>query len=144
MAGRSVVDTGVLLAALLTRDDLHHDGLAIVQAAERGTIEPLAVTDFVLAETLNYLVKKAGSSTARDGLKRILASPGLVFGRISDAAFFEARDSILMTFDGLSFVDSLIVAHMRETSSRVLYSFDEGFDQVRGVRRVATVRSTGS
>ncbi|MBI2077820.1 MAG: PIN domain-containing protein [Euryarchaeota archaeon] len=130
-----VIDTGVLIAAFNRRDSLHEAGWAIVQAADAGRIEPLIVHDFVLAETLNHLNRKVGSPAARDSLRRLEASDGFRLVRLSDVVYSIGKNDVFPHEAGLSFVDALTVAYMRENKIHTLYSFDEGFDGRVGIRR---------
>lgn len=135
----AVVDTGVLIAAFNRRDSLHRPGWDILQAADRGDIEPLTVHDFVLAETLNHLNRKVSSPSARDALRRLEASDGFRLLRLSDVVYSVGKNDIFPNEAGLSFVDALTIAFMREHKIHVLYSFDDGFDGRAGVRRKAAV-----
>lgn len=141
MAARRAIDTGVLVGALHARDAFHRPAFEIVLAADQGKVAPLWISDFVLAETLNYLVRKAGSAMARDALRRIEMSAGLRLERISDGAFFEAKNEIFQRQDGLSFVDAVTVAFMRAHDLKEIYSFDSDFDRVPGLRRLTRLRA---
>lgn len=130
-----VIDTGILIAAFNRRDSLHEQGWAIVSAADAGEIEPLVLHDFVLAETLNHLNRKVGSPAARDALRRLEASDGFRLVRLSDVVYSIGKNDVFPREAGLSFVDALTVAYMRENRIQVLYAFDKGFDGRAGIRR---------
>lgn len=132
------VDTGVLAAAFHARDLHHEESFAIVRAADAGRLPPLLLTDYVLAETLNFLVRKGGSPAGREALRHVEASPGLVVERVSDAAY-EAGKAIFRTVDGLSFVDAVTVSVMRSHGLSRIYSFDADFDRVKGFQRATAV-----
>jgi predicted nucleic acid-binding protein len=76
MALAAVIDSGVLIGAMNRTDAYHARAWPILTAADEGRIAPLHVTDFILAETLNYLNRKIGSKESREGLRRLEASPG--------------------------------------------------------------------
>lgn len=134
------VDSAVLIAAMHARDVDHARAFAILQAADEGTIPPLVLTDFILAETLNFLTRKGGSPAAREALRRIEASQGLRVERISDGVYAVGKDDVFRHIDGLSFVDALTVAFMRHRGLPSIYSFDEDFDRVPGIRRATKVQ----
>lgn len=129
------IDTGVLIAAFNRRDSLHSEGWAIVRAADTGDLQPLIVHDFVLAETLNHLNRKVSSHAAREALRRLESSDGFRLVRVSDVVYSIAKNDVFPKEAGLSFVDALTVAYMREEDIHVLYSFDGGFDGRARVRR---------
>lgn len=136
MRGTAVVDSAVLIAAMHRRDVRHQEARTILLAADRGDIPPLLITDFLLAETLNYLTRKGGSAVAREALRRLEASRGFRVERISDAAFAKGKNDVFQTIDGLSFVDALTVAFMQGRGIRRIYSFDADFDRVAGIERL--------
>ncbi|HEX9817120.1 MAG TPA: VapC toxin family PIN domain ribonuclease, partial [Candidatus Thermoplasmatota archaeon] len=87
-----VIDTGVLAAAFHKRDTFHLPSLNFLKQADSGQRPPVHLHDFVLAETLNFLVRKAGSPTARIALDRIESSPAFIFNRITDEEFVQAKN----------------------------------------------------
>lgn len=135
----AVVDSVVLIAAMHVRDAYHAEARPILEAADRGEMPPLTLTDFILAETLNYLTAKGGSSVGREALDRIEKSQGLRIERIPDAVFSAGKNEIYTNIDGLSLVDALTVAHMRHRGLSRIYSFDDDFDRVPQIQRLVTV-----
>jgi hypothetical protein len=131
------VDSNVLIAAMHARDAHHAAGLAIVLAADGGAIPPLLLTDFLLAETLNYLARKGGSAVGREALRRIEASRGFKVDRVSDEVYAAGKNDVFRAVDGLSFVDALSVAYMRSRGMTRIYSFDADFDRVPRLRRLS-------
>ncbi len=138
-----MIDTGVLVGAMLARDSYHDEAVPIFQAADAGTIPPVVVTEFVLAETLNFLVKKGNSAIGRDALARLEASTGFQIRGVPAGVVDRAKVEVFQRFDGLSFVDALTVAFMQEHGIETLYSFDEGFDKVPSIARRSTLPAPG-
>jgi uncharacterized protein len=133
------IDSVVLIGAFHRRDQHHEHALPILLRADEGAIKPLHLTDFVLAETINFLTRKGGSAMGRDALRRLEASKGFRVERISDAVYHEAKNEVYANVDGLSFVDAVTVAFMRHKRLRWIYSFDDGFDRVDGIDRLAAI-----
>lgn len=129
------MDTGVLVGAMLARDAYHGPATPIFQAADAGRIPPVVVTEFILAEALNFLVKKGNSTIARDALGRLEASSGFHVRRVPAGVVDRGKYEVFQRYDGLSFVDALTVAYMQERDLETLYSFDAGFDKVAGIVR---------
>lgn len=130
------VDSVVLIAAMLRRDQHHEPGLRVVRAADQGTIGPLVLTDLVLAETINYLTSRGGSAVGREALDRIERSAGFEVERVPDSVYAAGKNDVYRRFDGLSFVDALTVAFMRQRGLERVYSFDADFDRVDGIVRL--------
>lgn len=136
MRAGAVVDSSVLIAAMHRRDAHHAEALLILRAADDGGIPPLLLTDFLLAEVINYLTRKGGSAVGREALRRIEASQGLRVERIPDTVYLRGKSEIFERIDGLSFVDALTVAFMENRGVTRIYSFDEDFDRVPRIHRL--------
>lgn len=132
----AIVDSIVLIAAMHARDVHHVEARKIVEAADQDELAPLVLTDFILAETLNYLTAKGGSAIGREALSRIEASQGLRIERTPDSVFSAGKNKVYANIDGLSLVDALTVAHMRHRGVSHIYSFDDDFDRVPEIQRL--------
>jgi predicted nucleic acid-binding protein len=95
------------------------------------------ILDYVLAETLNGLTTHAGHAAATDFLDRIEGNARFhVESPTADA--FATGKGLFRTYEGFSFVDACIVAHMRTEGLDYLYAFDDDFDAAEGIRRLDT------
>lgn len=139
MTGLAFVDSAVLIAAMHERDRDHERGLPILRAADAGEIEPLELTDFVLAETINYLTSRGGSHVGREALERLEGSSGFEIQRVPDTAFDRGKNDVFHEFDGLSLVDAVTVATMEHREVETVYTFDSDFDRVPWIERRTTV-----
>ncbi len=130
-----MMDTGVLAGALLKRDTHHEEAKPVFDAVDEGSIPPVVITEFILAETLNFLVAKGNSAIARDTLDRLEQSTGFSIQPVPAHVIDKGKNKAFQRFDGLSFVDALTVAYMQEHDLDTLYSFDSGFDKVPSITR---------
>ena len=137
MRRHAVIDSVVLIAAMHRRDRRHKEALPILLAADTGRIPPVLLTDFILAETLNYLTRKGGSAVGREALRRLEASSGFLIERVPDDVW-TAGKAIYQRMDGLSLVDALTVAFMQRRKVTRIYTFDADFDRVPGLERLET------
>lgn len=133
----AVLDTTVLYGAADRSDEWHGLGLEIVRGIDSGSLPDGIVTDFVLAETLNGVVRNLSHGTAVDFLDRLEANERFEIARLTADAFATGK-AVFRRHEQLSLVDGLIVGHMRDRGLGHLYSFDDGFDGVEGVTRLAT------
>lgn len=133
----AVVDTTVLYAAADRSDQWHADALPILTGIDAGDLPEAVVVDFVLAETMNGLVRNVSHAAAVDYLDRIEGNARFSIGRVSGEAFATGK-SIFRRHDRLSLVDGVIAGHMRDRGIEYLYSFDAGFDGLEGVARLST------
>jgi predicted nucleic acid-binding protein len=130
----AVVDTTVLFAAAYPRDTRYEDGLGIVHGIDDGRLPEGVVLGYVLAETLNGLNERAGSRLADEFLTRLEENERFHLRHTNAGQFADAK-ALFRRYENLSFVDSLIVAYMRDEGIDYLYSFDDDFDAT-DVRRI--------
>ncbi len=137
---QALVDTSVLYAAAYPRDRAHDDALPILHGINDGTLPEGTILEFVLAETLNGLTTKAGHAIAVDFLNRIEANERFEIKSLTAAQFATAK-RLFRQHQGLSFVDASIVALAQASGVKYLYAFDDDFDGVDGLIRLATARN---
>ena len=133
----AALDTTVLYAAADESDLLHDDGLAIVRGVNEGTLPNGVVVDYVLAETLNGVVREISHGAASDFLDRIERNDRFEIDRPRTDAFATGK-AVFRKQDRLSFVDGLVVGYMRDRGLEYLYSFDAGFDGIDGITRLSS------
>lgn len=133
----AVLDTTVLYGAADTSDEWHSLGLEVIRSVDDGLLPDGIVTEFVLAETLNGMVRNLSHEAAVDYLDRLEANERFEIVRLTADAFATGK-AVFRLHQRLSLVDGLIVGHMRDRGLSHLYSFDAGFDGVEGVTRLAS------
>lgn len=131
------VDTTVLYAAGNRRTQRHEAGLAIVSAADQGDLPRLRVPDVVLVESMNGLSREVGHRTAMEMLNRLAVGSQFELVREPMTVWQQGLDRFRST-QRLSLADAVIVAGLRHAGLENLYSFDDGFDGVEGLTRLAT------
>lgn len=132
----AVLDSVVLIGAFYRSDQWHRPAAAILRKVDEGALGECVLTDFILAETLNFMRARAGPEAGTSCLEGIESSESIRVERVTDGQFRAAKDVYFRRFPRLSFVDSLTVAFMKDRSVERLYSFDAGFDSVPGIRRL--------
>jgi predicted nucleic acid-binding protein len=134
---RAVVDTTVLYAAANRRASRHETAFAIVRGADEGELPALLVPDPTLVETMNGLARDVGHETATDFLSRLQQS-ALFDIRREPASIWQTGLDLFRRVDRLSLADAILVASARHTETSFVYSFDDDFDGLDGVSRLAT------
>lgn len=134
---RVVVDANVLIAARLRRDQDHERGRTLTDAFDDGSLPPAVVLSDVLEEVMNYLQARSGHGTAVETLDAIVESRGFEILFTAKRDFGGGR-SLFRKYDQLSLTDAVIVATMQRLDVEYLYSFDDGFDGVKGITRLTT------
>jgi predicted nucleic acid-binding protein len=130
------VDTNVLVGRTLKRDQYHEDATEVVGIIDKGEVPVAHVNSYVIAETMNLVGGRAGKGVAVELYDTLVESAGFELRHATKKDFQEA-DAVHRKYDSLSFVDSVTVAYMRREDIECLYSFDDGFDAVGSVTRLA-------
>ena len=94
------------------------------------------VTDYVVLETVNYLLRKAGFEVALETLNLFRVHERIKVINVDERLYTRTCD-IFMHHPGLSLTDASIVAAMEKVGVKQLYSFDGGFDELEWVERLA-------
>jgi len=130
---RMFIDSVIWIAYKNTRDTWHEKAKSLLPRV-LGTAERVYVTDYVVLETVNHLLRKTTFQTAKETLEMFLNSSRLTL-IINDENTLRATQDFFCEFPGLSVTDANIVLHMRKLQDKTLFSFDKGFDQVRKILR---------
>lgn len=134
---RVVVDANVLIGARLSRDQNHERAAAISEAFDRGKLPTAYVFSDVLEEVINYLQARSSHAVAVQTLDALIESSGFEIVH-TPKRDVDAGRSLFRTHESLSLTDAVIAASMRRRDLEYLYSFDDGFDAVDGISRIAT------
>ncbi|MBX0297380.1 type II toxin-antitoxin system VapC family toxin [Haloarcula nitratireducens] len=133
----AVVDTGVLIGMADTEDQHHDVAMGIVRGMDHGELPTGRVTNYILLETLNWIHSRKRHGTAIETYRRLNQSAGFEVLQAAQKDFTSAV-SLFETYDGLSFGDATIVAYMHREEIEYLYSFDDDFDVIEDITRLAT------
>lgn len=132
-----VVDSNVIYAARMERDQWHDQAATIVRAMDVGELPRGLVTNYALPEILNPLEKRAGHEAAVETLSFLTRSRGFRIRHLTETDFDRGRGLYRQT-PGVELPDTVTVAFIRRTDSEYIYSFDDDFDRVEGITRLTT------
>ncbi len=131
------VDTGVLVGMVDVDDERHDTAMEIVREMDHGDLPTGRVTNYIVLETLNWIHERKRHATAVEMYERLNQSAGFEVRHAAQKDFAGAVD-LFQTYDGLSFGDATVVAHMQREGIEYLYSFDDDFDTLGAVTRLET------
>ena len=134
----AIIDSVVWISAKSKRDQRCSDGERILNSFFSKIIGKVYITNFVLLETINFLIRKCGYEEAIDTLNRFLQSENIEIVYV-DKIMMENMKIIFEKYKDLSLTDCSIVALMEEKDIKYLFSFDTGFDKVKNVIRKETL-----
>lgn len=135
---KAVLDSVVVIGMFLSNDQWHKQAMEIMKAIDSNKGSSVIITDFILAEILNFLQRKGSHEIALDCLVRLEENANVTIERIDDRQFALGKDINYRQYPRLSFVDSLTIAYMKEKRIKYIYSFDSDFDGIEGIVRLST------
>ncbi|USZ68622.1 PIN domain-containing protein [Halorussus salilacus] len=133
----AIIDTNVLVARASRRDQNHEAARAVVDGIDRGDLPSVRVTNYVVTETLNYIHERQHHALAVDLYDRLAESTGFELVHLSKTDFSRAVE-LFERYDGLAFADATIAAYMERAEIEYLYSFDDDFDTLDDITRLAS------
>lgn len=134
---RALLDATVVIAFADTDDADHERGAEIIRGVDDGDLPVGVVTNDALLETLNFVHARRGHAMATDLLDRLVAGAHFRLPHNPNENYGVGR-SLFRRYDGLSFGDAMQAAFMQQEDLAYIYSFDDDFDAVDGITRLAT------
>ena len=134
----AVVDSNVLIDYKDTSPGSRNERAAgIVHAIDRGDLPTARVTNYVLLESLNWIHERQRHDIAVDLRNRLSDSAGFELVHSAQKDFHRAAE-LFDAYKRLAFGDATIAAYMERENIEYLYSFDDDFDALENVTRLAT------
>ncbi len=124
----------VIWIAYKNKNDSWHEKAGNLLPTILSTSERAYVTDYIILETVNHLLRKTSFETAKETLEMFLRSPRITTLYNDENTFRQTQD-LFDRYSGLSITDANIVLHMLRLRESTLFSFDSGFDGVRQISR---------
>jgi predicted nucleic acid-binding protein len=137
------VDTTVWVGIADLNDDFHESSHQIVESVRKGRTPLGLITDFIIDELVTILGKRKGfgAAHARDTGVAILESPRIFTVFVDDSMLRDAL-STYPTYNGkLSLTDVVTTVVMKRYGVTDIFSHDDDFDRVKGVRRLTSLRA---
>lgn len=130
---RVAIDSCVWIAYKSKRDANHEKAVQLINEFLNDKSLTACVTDYVIVEITNFLLKKTSEKTANETLELFLQHDRIKIC-IVDKYFFDKSCEIAKKFS-VSLTDASIVSMMKEFGIKKLYSFDSEFDKIPNVER---------
>lgn len=134
MIKKAIIDSGVWIAAKHASDQYYEKASKIINAWNDNSIGHVFITDYVVLETANFLLRKASFETALEAI-RMLTESERISVRYVDGLMHVLIMKLFQQYRGLSLADCSLIALAEEENIKELYSFDKAFDRVKGVKR---------
>jgi predicted nucleic acid-binding protein len=133
----AIVDSNVVLAYRNGRDQYHDRAKPIVEAIDRGDLPRGVVTNYCVPEILNPITKLGGHDRAVETMDLLTESRGFRVRQVAREDFERGR-ALSRRKAGLEITAAILVAYMRRTDTKYVYSFDDDFDRFDDITRLTT------
>ena len=131
---KAIVDTMIWVGNYSKNDQWATLSQEIILAFIDGKIKKVYVTNYVIVETINFLIRKENHEFAKRALAIFQTSRVEI--RHGDPLFFSSIKKIFHQYPGLSLTDASLIALAQELNVPNIFSFDRVFDRVKGIRRL--------
>lgn len=129
------IDSVVWIGAKLKNDQWNQKSVHIVKKFVDKKIKKAYITDYILLETVNFLLRKGGYDAAVETLKIFENHERIEIINIDEITFSRAS-ALFKDYPGLSITDASTIAVMEELEIEQLYSFDKDFDRIDWIVRL--------
>jgi len=136
MIKEAIVDSGVFIGSKYPRDQYHEESIKILENFVDGKIKRIYITDYVLSETVSFLLGKAGFQIAEGALDYLTGTENIEIVRLEDVTVIK---SFFKRYKKLSITDCSLVALAEKLKIKEIFSFDKHFDSVKGITRMTSV-----
>lgn len=134
----AVIDSLVWIGSFSDRDQYRVISKSIIDNFSNGTINKVYITDYILLETINFLLRKEKFETTILALKLFLQHEKIEIVFVDELMLQNIKE-MFEKYKDLSLTDCSIIVLMEEKNIKHLFSFDSGFDKVKGILRKENV-----
>ena len=132
----AIFDSNIFIGALHARDEHSKKSIELLQKFNAGTIRKIIITNYVLLETVNFLLRKATPQVAREAHIFLTQTDRITIIHVD--RLMSARINILFEKYSLSLTDCSLIALAELEKLQAIHSFDKDFDKVKEVKRLAS------
>lgn len=135
----AIFDANIFIGARLSRDQYHSVASTIIREFIDGKIRFVFMTNYVLVEIINFLLKKGSSELASEVYEQLMNTSRLRILYVDKVMESEIRN-LFLTYKTLTLTDCSLIVLAKELGISTIYSFDSGFDKVSGIKRLVEVQ----
>lgn len=131
----AIADSNIFIAAWHKADDKSNSAIEILNQFKEGKIKTLFITNYVVVETVNFILRKAGYEHAFKAYIYLTQTDGIRIFYVDKIMDSEIKN-LFMKYKSLSITDCSLIALSREISIKSVYSFDKGLDKAKEITRL--------
>ena len=133
-----LVDSGVWIGGFNPKDVYYPKAKPILRAITEGKLGKILITNCIFNEIVTYLRRKVGSRLSIEVARALLDSEHVKIEHV-DERIFNAAYHVFERYSELSFTDAVTVVTMLDRGVKRIFSFDSGFDRVKGIERLESI-----
>lgn len=133
MLNKVIFDAGVFIGSQYNKDQYSKEATKILENLKEGNIGKVYITYYVLAESVNFLLKKSGFEKANSTFNYLTETDNIEIVDIED---INKIKEIFSKYKNLSITDCSLIALAEKLKIKEIFSFDKNFDAVRGIVRL--------
>lgn len=133
MIQRAILDSGIIIGSQYGKDQYSRQSIDILKNFSDGNIKKFYITNYVINESVNFLLIKAGFERAKATFDFLLNTDNI------ETIEFNDWDTILKIFNKykiLSVTDCSLVAISEKLKINKIFSFDSNFDSIKNIQRM--------
>ena len=135
MIKRAIADSGIFIGAKHKSDQYHSKSISIINAFAQGKINEIYITDYVLLETVNFLLRKANYNTGLEAFNFIYHTDRIKLIFIDNFKLIGIK-GLFEKYNDLSITDCSLVFIAQELNIKHIFSFDRMFDKLKEIERI--------
>ena len=132
----AIFDSGIFIGSKYSRDQYNKEAEKILNNLKDGNIGKVYITNYVLAECVNFLLTKAGFKMADETLNYLTGTDDIELVEVENLIRIK---EIFNKYKNLSITDCSLLVLSEKLKIKEIFSFDKHFDSVKGLKRLTTI-----
>jgi|SRR3989344_2425531 len=132
----AIFDSGIFIGAKYNRDQYNEGAIIILENLKKGNIGKVYITNYVLAECVNFLLTKSRFQIANEALDYLTKTDSIEVVEIED---LEGIKDVFKKYKNLSITDCSLLVLSERLKIKEIFSFDKHFDSIKGLKRLTSL-----
>ena len=132
----AIFDSGIFIGAKYNRDQYNEGAIIILENLKKGNIGKVYITNYVLAECVNFLLTKSRFQIANEALDYLTKTDSIEVVEIED---LDRIKGMLKKYKNLSITDCSLLVLSEKLKIKEIFSFDKHLDSIKGIRRLTAI-----
>ena len=131
---RAILDSGIFIATQYKDDFYSERAMSILKGFKEGKISEIYINNYVLLEVVNFLLRKAFFDRANKAYEFLTKTDNIKLVYVDEVMDGGIKE-LFEKYKDLSLTDCSLIVLGENYKIKNLFSFDSGFDKVKGIIR---------